>query len=172
LHLVQIDGPEDALDAVGLMRQVILVAGEDVEPGRGRLYAYVSPADRGAIEALGTVGTVMKDEAEREAQLTELSRASKTASPRSCEVAVAYPPVAYPSTVTKINDRMTALANNNDFKPLCARFDLSSPTHEGRTVRYLRVGTGTGGGSAPNPHRVGRPRAGIRPSRRCRGPKL
>jgi hypothetical protein len=72
LNIVRIDGPPEALSAVRLMPQVIVFAGEDLEPGRGRLSAYVESADIPAIEALGTTVNVLVSESEREAQMTEL----------------------------------------------------------------------------------------------------
>jgi hypothetical protein len=72
LNRVHIEGPEAALDAVRLMPQTIVYGGEDVEPGRGRLFAYVESADIPAIEALGATVTVVVSEAEREAKLNEL----------------------------------------------------------------------------------------------------
>jgi hypothetical protein len=50
---VHIERPEAALDAVRSMPQSIVYGGEDVEPGRGSLYAYVGSADIPAIEAWG-----------------------------------------------------------------------------------------------------------------------
>jgi hypothetical protein len=53
----------------------------------------------------------------------------------------------YPSTVAQIEARLVALAGNSSFSGFCQRFTLpANPTHDGRVVSYLRIGTGTGGG--------------------------
>ena len=72
MNIVRIEGPNDALGAVLAMPQAIVFAGEDLEPGRGRLSAYVETADIPTIEALGTTVTVLVSEADRDAQMTEL----------------------------------------------------------------------------------------------------
>jgi len=53
--------------------------------------------------------------------------------------------VAYPSKVTDIDSRVTALATQ--FPTICTRLEGANKTWDGsRTVAYLRIGTGTGGG--------------------------
>ncbi len=60
---------------------------------------------------------------------------------------MAYPVPFYPSTVTQLIGRMAALANNNDFKPFCKKFDCTpAAAHEGGPLTFLQIGTGTGDG--------------------------
>jgi zinc carboxypeptidase len=51
------------------------------------------------------------------------------------------PPLPY-RTVEEIDAEITALAN--DFPSTCHRVDLTHQTHEGRTMAYLKIGTGEG----------------------------
>jgi hypothetical protein len=51
------------------------------------------------------------------------------------------PPLPY-RTVEEIDAEITALAN--DFPSTCHRVDLTRQTHEGRTMAYLKIGTGEG----------------------------
>jgi Zinc carboxypeptidase len=53
--------------------------------------------------------------------------------------------VPYPSKVSDIDSRISALATN--FPTICTRLEGTNKTWEGsRTVAFLRIGTGTGGG--------------------------
>src|SRR5690348_4977006 len=51
------------------------------------------------------------------------------------------PPLPY-RTVEEIDAEITALAN--DFPSTCHRVNLTHQTHEGRTMAYLKIGTGEG----------------------------
>jgi hypothetical protein len=60
---------------------------------------------------------------------------------------MAYPVPFYPSTVAQLIGRMTALANNPDFQPFCAKLNCTpAQAHEGGALTFLRIGTGTGQG--------------------------
>ena len=50
----------------------------------------------------------------------------------------------FPSSVGQIEQKIQALAST--FPAICARVESSMPTHTGRKVAYLRIGTGTGEG--------------------------
>jgi hypothetical protein len=60
---------------------------------------------------------------------------------------MAYPVPFYPSTVTQLIGRMTALADNVDPKSICRKFDCTPATaHEGGSLTFLQIGTGVGDG--------------------------
>ena len=62
---------------------------------------------------------------------------------------MAYPVPFYPSTVTQLIGRMTALADNVDPNSICRKFDCTPATaHEGGALTFLQIGNGTGGGRA------------------------
>lgn len=82
MNIVRIEGPNEALGAVMAMQQAIVFAGEDLEPGRGRLSAYVDSTDIPAIEGLGTTVTVLMSEAEHDTLLAELSAQLDDEKPR------------------------------------------------------------------------------------------
>ena len=82
MNIVRIEGPTEALDAVVAMPQAIVFAGEDLEPGRGELSAYVETADIPAIEGLGTTVTVVLSDAEHDALLAELDTQFDDQKPR------------------------------------------------------------------------------------------
>jgi hypothetical protein len=83
LNIVRIEGPTAALGAVLAMPQVIVFAGQDLEPGRGRLSAYVETADIPTIEGLGTTVTVLLSEGEHDALLAELDTQFDDEKPRT-----------------------------------------------------------------------------------------
>ena len=82
LNIVRIEGPTEALGAVLAMSQVTVFAGQDLEPGRARLSAYVETADIPTIEGLGTTVTVLSSEAEQAALLAELDTQFDDQKPR------------------------------------------------------------------------------------------
>jgi hypothetical protein len=82
MNIVVIEGPSDALDAVLAMPQATVFAGDDLEPGRGQLSAYVETADIPTIEALGTTVTIVLSESDHDALLAELDTQFDDQKPR------------------------------------------------------------------------------------------